>query len=139
MGRLSDAASQGVEIVWRCESCETTIPQDSAFCPYCGQPVQREASPPLRRQANPRRSLLEGRTLSLPWDAWREQMAGAIHIIAALPLDRLVALFGGVLVMVGFLVAVAGGSGGYPWLGLGIAALVVSVLLALDRLRDGPP
>lgn len=124
--------------MWRCESCETTIPSDSAFCPYCGQPVQGQDTSPSRRRGTPRPPRFDSLVPTLPWSTWREQVATRVRRIAALPLERLVALFGGVLVVVGFLVAVAGGPGGYPWLGLGIAALVVSVLLSLDRLRDGP-
>lgn len=124
--------------MWRCEACETTIPADSAFCPYCGRAVaveppapepQREAeSPPAPTAPHVRRLALTPQA----GGARREALPRALGL-AAQPIDRLVAVLGGILTVVGFLAAVAGGRGGYPWLGLGIAALAASIYLRLDR------
>lgn len=127
--------------MWRCEACETTIPADSAFCPYCGRAVAAEAPAPPAPEprsepvAPPARTAPRVRRLALTPPAGEEGRRVLPHALglAAQPIDRLVALLGGVLTVVGFLAAVAAGSGGYPWLGLGIAALAASIYLRLDR------
>jgi hypothetical protein len=96
--------------------------------PPAPEPRSEPVPPPARTAPRARRLALtpqageEGR-LALP----------RALSLATQPIDRLVALLGGVLTIVGFLAAVAGGSGGYPWLGLGVAALAASIYLRLDR------
>ncbi|MDA8200466.1 MAG: hypothetical protein M0Z54_13760 [Thermaerobacter sp.] len=132
--------------MWRCEACETTIPADSAFCPYCGRAVAAE--PPPAPAPEPRtepvpppvRTPPRVRRLALTPQAGerdRQVLPRALGL-AGQPIDRLVALLGGVLTIVGFLAAVARGSGGDPWLGLGIAALAASIYLRLDRSAQDP-
>ena len=126
--------------MWRCEACETTIPADSAFCPYCGRAVAvepppppapeppSEPEPPLARTQPRLRHALTAQARA----PMREALPRTVGL-AAQPIDRLVALLGGVLTAVGFLAVVAGDRGAYPWLGLGLAALAVAIYLRLDR------
>ncbi len=127
--------------MWRCEACETTIPADSAFCPYCGRAVAVE--PPLASEPagapvppTPAAAAPGGRSDSDSPPRWDGLARVASHRASGLsgqPIDRLVALLGALLTIIGFLAAVAGGPGGYPWLGLGIAALLGASYLRQDR------
>ncbi len=127
--------------MWRCEACETTIPADSAFCPYCGRAVAVEppapATPPPPSAPVPPPPHPSPRVQRI--DPAPQGGGEGRHglprtlTLTAQPIDRLVAVLGGLLTVVGFLAAVAGGRGGYPWLGLGIAALSASIYLRLDR------
>ncbi len=126
--------------MWRCEACETTIPADSAFCPYCGRAVAVEPPPPrtLEPPRDPESPALHSpprmrhALTAQAREAMREALPRTLGL-AGQPIDRLVALLGGVLTAVGFLAVVAGGRGGYPWLGIGLAALAVAIYLRLDR------
>lgn len=129
--------------MWRCEACETTIPADSAFCPYCGRAVavdpppaaeaESAPSPPPPPASPPARRAVKVAMRRPRWDALAETASHRASGLSRQPIDRLVALLGALLAVIGFLAAVAGGPGGYPWLGLGIAALLGAAYLRMDR------
>jgi hypothetical protein len=121
--------------LWRCASCEAIIPADSTFCPYCGTSVPPDpasAPDPVPRRAREWPKL----PVSIPSPNFVRPRDGALSAarwILGQPMDRIVAALGALLVVIGFLTAVAGGPGGYPWLGLGVAALAAAAYLRLDR------